>query len=61
MMIFHPATEFVCRHCGKDTGYEPEICFYCGPICSTCAEKECPRQKEYKEIVKNVPIGENEK
>ena len=32
----HPATRFVCRHCGKDAGYDPEACFRCGHICGDC-------------------------
>ncbi len=45
----HPATRFVCRHCGKDAGYDPEHCFYCGPVCGECfvmAEK-CKGQIAY--------------
>lgn len=40
----HPATQFVCRHCHKNAGYDPEHCFYCGPICGECLNKPCPRE-----------------
>ncbi len=35
-MFSHPATQFTCRHCGDDAGYDPEICIYCGPVCGKC-------------------------
>lgn len=35
-MFDHPATIFTCRHCGQPAGYDPEMCFYCGPICPEC-------------------------
>jgi hypothetical protein len=44
----HPATRFVCRHCGKDAGYDPEACFRCGPICGDCFDTPqypCQEQK----------------
>lgn len=41
-MYNHPATQFVCRHCGVNAGYDPEMCFYCGPICNECFVEERP-------------------
>lgn len=50
-MFSHPATRFTCRHCGKDAGYDPEICFFCGPICEECFESPgpCPGEKKHQE------------
>lgn len=46
-MFDHPAVEFSCRHCGENAGYDPEICFYCGPICGKCfgaePDQNCPK------------------
>jgi len=38
-MFDHPGTIFVCRHCGKPAGYDPEMCLKCGPICGSCWEQ----------------------
>lgn len=40
----HPATQFVCRHCGKNAGYDPEHCFYCGPFAAIASM--IPRRAE---------------
>lgn len=44
----HPATQFTCRHCGKSAGYDPEICFYCGPVCYECFMSPAPCAGEKK-------------
>jgi len=36
-MLVHPATEFFCRRCGTNAGYDPETCWFCsGPLCNAC-------------------------
>jgi len=48
-MFFHPATEFTCRHCGKNIGHDTEWCFNCGPICDDCwvaDDYPCESKKE---------------
>jgi hypothetical protein len=43
----HPATIYVCRHCRKRIeSSDPEVCFFCGPICEEChtGTRPCPRQ-----------------
>lgn len=43
----HPATRFVCRHCGGDAGHDPDLCPNCGPLCPECwAADEYPCQKK---------------
>ena len=50
-IYYHPATRFVCRHCKKDAGYDPEMCVYCGPICADCFleqdTKDCEGEKRF--------------
>lgn len=41
-MFSHPATQFTCRHCRADAGFDPEVCFHCGPICTECFARERP-------------------
>lgn len=43
-MFSHPAVEYVCRHCGCDADYEPEVCFDCGPVCASCFTLACERE-----------------
>ena len=47
-MFSHPATMFYCRHCGGKAGHDPELCFYCGPVCPDCwmDEEPCPNVDE---------------
>lgn len=41
----HPATIYICRHCGGEAGYDPEMCPNCGPLCAAChAAKTYPCQ-----------------
>ena len=55
----HPAIIYVCRHCGQDAGYDPELCFRCGPLCGECWAAEVypcdPRQNDFR------PVDEGEK
>lgn len=44
----HPATQFICRHCGKNAGYDPEMCYYCGPVCIDCWNDPQPCKGELK-------------
>jgi hypothetical protein len=51
-MFNHPAVTFVCRHCGKDAGYDPEMCIKCGPVCGECFEqKHYPCQSSEVKII----------
>lgn len=56
----HPGTRYICRHCRKPAGYDPELCFYCGPICGDCQESgPCPvedREKKEKEKEKKANV-----
>jgi hypothetical protein len=47
-MFDHPAVEFVCRHCRANAGHDPEICYYCGPICEKwfAEDTPCPPKRE---------------
>lgn len=53
---YHPATEYVCRHCGKRIGHDPEMCLYCGPVCDECFvsrdRMRCPHERRKEEAKK---------
>lgn len=55
----HPATEFTCRHCKGNAGYDPEVCTYCGPVCDRCFDliltEGCPRHKGKLEELETKP------
>jgi len=53
----HPAFQYGCRHCGANTGYDPEMCFNCGPICTECfMADEYPCDERGRAIESDNPI-----
>ncbi len=49
-MFDHPGVQYVCRHCGKNAGYDPELCYECGPLCDDCFCSDdplsCPAERK---------------
>lgn len=45
---------YVCRHCGAEAGYDPELCARCGPLCDECWAAEVypcdPRQNDFRPV-----------
>lgn len=58
-LFSHPATEYTCRHCGESAGYDPEMCFRCGPICGKCFMEKIYPCKPKKEGKNAIPKKEN--
>jgi len=62
MFPYHPAAEYVCRHCGGNAGNAPEVCIHCGPICGPCLNKpgKCAGQIAHEEEMASEKVEQEE-
>jgi hypothetical protein len=58
-MFSHPATTFVCRHCGQSGMFDYEWCLSCGPICGYCLNKKCPKEENESQNTQHQPTEKN--
>ena len=55
----HPAQIFKCRHCGANAGNDPEMCWFCGPLCGNCFASIEPCKRELEARAKQLEKSAN--